>query len=92
MALPEKILNAPSLLPGLELYWRGFLDLEASRDTGFTVGPIWWRTIHEYCEALDLSPEQTEKMHDYIVAMDNIYLLHHTKKGEKSGKRSPIQS
>lgn len=54
---------------------------------GFTIGPIWWRTIREYCIHLGLNEEQTQKMHDYLVHLDNIYLEHQTKKGEKNGDK-----
>ena len=34
MPLPEAILNKPSLIPGLELYYRAFWDLMADRQSG----------------------------------------------------------
>lgn len=73
-ALPERIANAPSILVGLELYYLGFLDLMSSRDSGFSLGPIWWTTIQTYCEKKGLDDEQTQSMHFHIVKMDAAYL------------------
>jgi len=78
--LPESIANAPSLSPGLELYYIAFLDLMSCRQMGMSSGPIWWTTVQEYCNLLKLSEEQTEAMHFHIKEMDLVYLKHSTKK------------
>lgn len=78
--LPDRIQNAPSLWPGLTLYYNGFMDLVASRMTGFGLGPIWWSTIQTYCEAMGLSEDQTEAMHHHVKEMDTAYLKHMSKK------------
>jgi hypothetical protein len=83
LPLPEKIQNAPSLLPGLELYYIGFMDLVNSRQTGFGMGPIWWNTIQDYCERKKLDEEQTEAMHHHIGAMDIVYTKHIQQKTKK---------
>lgn len=80
LPLPEKIQNAPSLKPGLELYYLGFMDLMASRSTGMSAGPIWWDTIQTYCEAKGLDEDQTDAMHQHIKALDQEYLKHMNKK------------
>lgn len=80
MPLPERIQNAPSLLPGLDLYFLGFEDLKSSRMTGFGPGPIWWGTIQEYCEKKGLSEEQTFAMHFHINVLDSEYLQFMSKK------------
>lgn len=74
--LPEKIANAPSLLPGLELYYKGFMDLISSRMIGMGPGPIWWDTIQTYCERTNLDDIQTEAMHHHVKNMDEVYLKH----------------
>lgn len=79
-ALPEKIANAPSVLPGLDLYWQAFMDLMASRMTGMGIGPIWWGTVQEYCVCKRLDEEQTEAMHYHIRMMDTVYLKWANKK------------
>lgn len=80
LPLPEKIQNAPSLLPGLELYYLGFLDLMASRHVGMGAGPIWWGTIQDYCDKKKLDEDQAEAMHHHINSMDSAYLKHSQKK------------
>lgn len=78
--LPQRIENAPSLLPGLELYYIAFTDLMASRQTGFGLGPIWWDTIQRYCDVHGIVGEQAEDMHYHIREMDTVYMKHHSKK------------
>jgi len=80
LPLPEKIANAPSLLPGLEIYYIGFMDLIASRQMGMSAGPIWWTTIQEYCDRYSLDEDQTEAMHSHVRDMDLVYLKHIGKK------------
>jgi hypothetical protein len=78
--LPDRIQNAPILTKGLELYYAGFMDLMASRQTGFGIGPIWWKTIQEYCDYHKLDEDQTEAMHFLVQQMDVAYLKHLEKK------------
>ena len=78
--LPQRIENAPSLLPGLDLYYIGFMDLMASRQVGFGMGPIWWITVHQYCEVHGIVGLQEEDMHYHIKNLDTLYLKHHAKK------------
>lgn len=80
LPLPEKIQNAPSLKPGLELYYIAFQDLMASRNSGMSLGPIWWSTIQTYCDAKRLDEEQTEAMHHHIKEMDTVWLKFMNKK------------
>lgn len=81
-SLPEKISNAPSLLPGLELYYIGFQDLTASRNIGMGPGPIWWNTVQEYCDRYGLDEEQTEAMHYHIRELDTVFLKHSQKQNK----------
>lgn len=83
LPLPEKIQNAPSLWPGLELYYIGFMDLMASRQSGLGLGPIWWGTVQHYAEKKGLDEEQTEAMHHHIRALDEVYLKHAQQKTKK---------
>ncbi len=78
--LPEKIANAPSLYPGLELYYVGFMNLMSSRQTGFGPGPLWWTTIQEYCNIQNLDEDQADAMHVHLKAMDLVYLKQAVKK------------
>ncbi len=81
LPLPDRIQNAPSILPGLELYYKGFLDLNTSRAfTGFGIGPIGWLVIEQYCNVMELEQEQREDMHHHIAALDAVYMKHMQKK------------
>ena len=81
LPLPDKIQNAPSILPGLELYYMGFLDLTSSRSIGgFGVGPIPWLAIEQYSQTLELDDEQREAMHHHVAEMDKAYIKHQQKK------------
>ena len=83
MPIPEKIRNAPTLLPGLELYYDAFLDLNSCRQLGMGVGPIPWMAVSDYAVAMGLSREQTEDLHHHMRAMDNAYSEYWSKKHEK---------
>lgn len=82
LPIPNRIENAPSIAPGLELYYLGFLRLNSSRQMGFSIGPISWLTIEQYCDANDLDDFQREAMHHHIVAMDTAYLKIQAKKAK----------
>ena len=86
LEIPEKIANAPLLLPGLEVYWTAFMNLLSSRQIGLTASPIPWNIIQEYCDHQNLSEEQSEAMHYHIAMMDTAFLEHQQKKAPKSGK------
>ena len=84
LPLPEKIENSPSILPGLELYYKGFLDLHTSRPSGFDLGSIPWLAIEQYCQIMKLDADQTEAMHHHIVEMDKVFLKHHKRKNKNA--------
>lgn len=75
MPLPDKIKNAPNLLPGLEFYYVAFMDLTSSRPLGFGgVGALSWEVIQSYCSHYRLDDDQTEAMHHHMREMDMAYL------------------
>lgn len=80
LPIPSRIENAPSILPGLELYYIGFLELSSCRQIGFGVGPISWISIEQYCQLKGLDEEQTESMHYHIVRMDAVFMKTESKK------------
>jgi len=82
LPIPNRIENAPSIWPGLELYYLGFMELTSSRQVGFSVGPIPWLAIEQYCVMKGLDEEQTEAMHHHIIQMDTVYLKHHAAKNK----------
>ncbi len=60
MPIPEKIQNAPELLPGLELYHQAFLDLNSCRALSEVMGPIPILAMLEYCWIHEIDGEQRE--------------------------------
>lgn len=80
LPLPDRIQNAPELLPGLELFWLAFMELSDSRNIGMGLGPIPWKVIHDYCVVYDLNGEQMEEMHHHIRELDSAYLEHQRRK------------
>lgn len=81
--IPDRIQNSPSILPGLELYYIGFLDLNSSRPLGFSgVGPIPWSVVEDYCVKKELDEEQNEAMHHHIGELDKAYIKRQQKKNK----------
>lgn len=80
--LPDRIQNAPSLLPGLALYYTAFMDLMGTRQMGGFggIGPIGWDVIQYYAVSNELDADQTEALHTHIKAMDTYYMAHYNKK------------
>lgn len=80
--LPDRIKFAPSLLPGLDLYYTAFMDLMGSRQIGGMggIGPVAWDVIQFYAIANGFNGEQTEALHHHVTAMDACYMAHFTKK------------
>lgn len=77
--MPERIINKPILLPGLELYYIMFFDLIHDRDIGFSVGYIKWQTIENYANSNGFSYSQKLSAHRLIPKMDEVFLS----KGQK---------
>lgn len=57
--LPEKVLGAPSLRPGLELYWLAYAELSTCRPPSFgDLLPIPWTAIDAYATRYDFDEDQ----------------------------------
>lgn len=82
LPIPSRIENAPSIWPGLELYYLGFLELNSSRQIGMGLGPIPWLAIEQYCAAKQLDDDQREAMHHHVTEMDRVYLKVQAKKSK----------
>lgn len=83
LPLPDRIQNAPELLPGLGLYLRAFYDLDSCRPVGFGEGPIPWTAIEEWCRSLELDEEERDDVHYLVRRLDNAYLKHREAKRPK---------
>ena len=73
--IPEGILNAPSLLPGNEFYYRAFLNLTTCRSAAYeSEGVISYFSIVQYGNLLGLSQDEIEDLAFIIGHMDDEYL------------------
>jgi hypothetical protein len=72
--LPQKMINAPTLEWGLELFYNAFFDLHTCRPIGMMEMGIRWLDIKQYCILEGFSEEQTEDAFYFIKVMDNAYL------------------
>lgn len=66
------------------LYYTAYIRLEGERYR-FT-GHIPWSKVMEYCQAYQLSAEQTEWMIEIIERVDNAVVAKRIEDGKKSGK------
>ena len=82
MPIPEKIKNAPELRLGLQLFMTAFMDLSASRPSGWGISPIPWDVIYMYCVRLELDEEQTEDTLYHVQSMDVAYITWQTAKNK----------
>lgn len=80
--IPDRILNAPTLLQGLDLYLQAFFDLDTDRSHATGLTRIPWSSIKNYAEFYDFSLEQCEDLFYFIKAMD---LAHLKRLDEKKG-------
>lgn len=64
--IPDFILNKPTLLPGLRVFYDAFLDLNADRINNV----ISWRSIAEYVTFYGFDQEQAEDLFYYVRAME----------------------
>lgn len=89
--IPERILNAPKITNGLQLYLQAFFDLDSERTHGFSLSHIPWSAINEYAKTYDFDEEQKEDLLYFIRCLDRVYLDRLEKKQPKSkpgkGKR-----
>jgi len=72
--IPDRIVNAPELQIGLQLYLDAFLHLDSERQSGFGPAPIPWSAIKEYAEYLKLDGEQTSDLFFFVRKMDSAHL------------------
>lgn len=87
--LPERVQNAPTLLPGLELFYIAFLELSTCRHIGFVSGPIPWTAVDAYATRHRYDDELRTELEHHIHAMDEAYLKYWEKKrGIPGGSQS----
>lgn len=81
LPLPEKLLNAPQVAIGLELYYIGFSELTTCRYTPDS--PISWVVIEQYCQAKGIEGRQKADFFALMYKLDKAYLEHRSSKIEK---------
>lgn len=78
--IPERIANAPQLLPGLQIYYLAFVELSSCRSGGFSLGPIPWLAIDHYAARHEFEDEQYEDLFHFVQALDSEYIKYKEKK------------
>lgn len=74
MPIPDKILNAPELQPGLQLYIDAFNDLTYSRfNTQGFVGRIHYTSMSQWCYDHNIDGDQRLDMIHLLTQMDQAY-------------------
>lgn len=82
--LPDKILNKPRLLVGLDFYWRAFWECSTDRDIGMAEGPIPWSSMDRWALRHEIEGDDFDRMVLILKAMDAAYIEHRTKSHKKS--------
>jgi len=90
LPIPQRIRDAPQLLPGLEVYYQAFLDLCTERQVGFGEGPIPSSSIDYYISQRSWFTEEDRVwMRALVRRLDIEYLKH---RDSKRGKPTPGKS
>ena len=74
LPLPDAIKNAPSLWPGLSLFYIAFMDLTTCRAMGNIEGPIPWLAVNAYCDAKGIRGDQRADMLYHVGSLDRTYM------------------
>ncbi len=85
--VPEKIRNAPQLLPGLGFFFQAFLALSSCRPLGMQEGRIPWTAAFQYGQDNGLDHEEFEDMWILVSFMDAAYLKVRAQQAENARKR-----
>ena len=86
--LPKKIQEAPTLLPGLDIYFEAFYDLGSERINGMSVGEIPWRAAWFYArERLGMDEEEASRFWFLVKQMDIVYINHIENKNKPKNKK-----
>jgi hypothetical protein len=88
---PAAIANAPSLLPGLQWYFKAFLDLSTCRSGG---GGIPWTAMHDWGRIHGITEDAVEfdRFVALMKAMDVSYSEFHKAKDDAENKKTAAQA
>lgn len=73
LPIPKKIQDAPSLSPGLELYWDAFEALNTCRSGMSGDGPIPWLAVRRYADHCDMDGQECDDLWFFMQRMDEAY-------------------
>lgn len=92
--IPDKILNAPTVPLGCEIYITAFFDLDSERTHKDGVTPIPWTSIAKYCEFNGFSWEQTCDTFHHVKLMDRSHMerLEAKLKAERDASKAKARS
>ncbi len=78
--------DAPELMPGLSLYFDGFVTLMSDRGE---MG-IYWSSMRQYCADYGITGEQREYFYDIVKELDKVFMTYQADKIKKAqGPKSP---
>jgi len=80
LPIPDKIKNAPVLLPGLQFYFQSFLELSTCREIGMSEGQIPWTAIDRYASRYEMTEDDYERFLTLIRIVDAEYIRYRAKK------------
>jgi len=82
--IPDRIVNAPELHLGCELYLQAFYDLDSERTHAMGLTAISWSSMMQYAIMNDLDEEQTESLIYHVRRMDQDHLKRLAKKNKST--------
>lgn len=86
LPIPQRIRDAPQLLPGLDVYYQVFLELCTERQVGFGEGPIPSSAIDYYIERRPwLTHDDRLWMRALVRRLDIEYIKYRDSKRGKPG-------
>lgn len=83
MPIPERVMNAPIIIPGLDFYLTAFLVLSSERQNGMGEGRIPWSKTREYALHYGLNDVEFEILWELITRIDGAYLEWQSKRSKK---------
>ncbi len=87
--VPDKIMNAPVLFPGLAFYYAAFMTLSSCRPVGMAEGRIPWTVVKDYALHYGLDDEEFDILWELITRVDAAYLAWQNK---RSSKKEPVST
>lgn len=84
--IPDKIKNAPEVLPGLEFYYVAFCRLSTERQIGMAEGPIPYYAARRFADEYGLDEADFERMWYLVSRLDQEYIRYREKQNKTKGK------